>query len=70
MIKLKPNHAKKMAKLRYKDEILKLHQEQISIREITKVINYKLARTNFKVSLSKSTIATTIKYFKKLEKEK
>lgn len=65
MQKINPNHAKKMAKLRYKDEILKLHEEKISIREITKIINKKLCHTNLKTTLSKSTIATIIKHFKK-----
>ncbi len=58
-----------MAKLRYKDEILKLHYQEISIREIAKKINYKLARTDLKVSLSKSTIANIIKSFKRFKKE-
>lgn len=59
------NYRKKMAKLRYQDEILKMHQEKIPIREITKKINYKLARTDLRVSLSKSTIANIIKSFKR-----
>lgn len=63
------NYRKKMAKLRYKDEILKLHYQEISIREIAKKINYKLARTDLKVSLSKSTIANIIKSFKRFKKE-
>jgi len=64
MEKLSPNYAKKLAKLRYKDEILELNQQQKSIREIEKIINYKLARTNLKTSLSKSTIHTIIKKYK------
>jgi hypothetical protein len=61
MLNLKANHVKKMAILRYKDEILKLHKQKASIREITKIINYKLARVTLKTSLSKSTIANVIK---------
>lgn len=64
MEKLSPNYAKKLAKLRYKDEILQLHQQKKSVREIAKIINYKLARTNLKTSLSKSTVATIIKKYK------
>ncbi len=61
MEKLKRNYAKKLAKLRYQDEIFRLHQQQKSIREIEKIINYKLARTNLKTSLGKSTIFKIIK---------
>jgi len=46
-------------------ENMKMHQEKIPIREITKKINYKLARTDLRVSLSKSTIANIIKSFKR-----
>ena len=66
MEKLPQNYAKKIAKLRYKDEILELHKQKKSIREITRAINYKLARTNLKTSLSKSTIATIIKKYKEV----
>jgi len=59
------NYKKKMARLRYQDEILKLHFQNISIREITKIVNSKLARTDLKVSLSKSTIGNIIKKRKK-----
>ena len=64
MEKLPPNYAKKLARLRFKDEILRMHEELISIREITEKINYRLARTNLKTSLSKSTIAEIIKKYK------
>ena len=66
MEKLKPNYAKKLAKLRYKDEILLMHQQKKSIREIAKIVNYKIARTNLKTSLSKSTIASIIKKYKEI----
>jgi len=69
MEKLKPNYAKKLAKLRYKDEILQLHKEQKPLRDIAKIINYKLARTNLKTSLSKSTIANIIKEFTRKKNE-
>ena len=64
MEKLPKNYAKKLAKLRYKDEILEMHKEGISIREIEKRINYKLIRTNLKTTLSKSTIANIINKYK------
>jgi len=64
MEKLPTNYAKKLAKLRYKDEILEMHKEGISIREIEKRINYKLIRTNLKTTLSKSTIANIINKYK------
>jgi hypothetical protein len=64
MEKLSPNYAKKLAKLRYKDEILRMHQQKISVREIEKSINFKLARTNLKTTLSKSTIHQIIKIYK------
>jgi len=64
MEKLPKNYAKKLAKLRYKDEMLEMHQEGISIREIEKRINYKLIRTNLKTTLSKSTIANIINKYK------
>ena len=64
MEKLAKNYAKKLAKLRYKDEILKLHEQKKSVREIEKIINFKLARTNLKTSLSKSTIHSIIKKYK------
>lgn len=67
MEKLKPNYAKKLAKLRYKDEILELHQQKKSIREIEKIINFKLARTNLKTNLSKSSIHSIIKKYKEIE---
>jgi len=66
MEKLPPNYAKKLAKLRYKDEILELHKQKKSIREIEKIINYKLARTSLKTSLSKSTISSIIKRYKEI----
>ena len=54
---------KKMAQLRFKDEIIKLHKDGLSIRKIEQKINYKLARTNLKTSLSKSTIYNIIKKY-------
>jgi len=69
MEKLKPNYAKKLARLRFQDEILKLHYQEKSIREITKLINYRLARTNLKMSLSKSSISEIIKNHKKKRSE-
>ena len=55
------NYRKKLARLRYQDEILEMHKSGKSIRDIMQDINYRLARTNLKVTLSKSTIHTIIK---------
>jgi len=68
MEKLKPNYAKKLAKLRYQDEIFKLHQQNKSVREIEKIINYKLARTNLKTSFGKSSIHSIIKTYEEKRK--
>ena len=61
------NYRKKLARLKYKDLILELHKNGKSIRDITDNINYRLARTNLKVTLSKSTIHTIILKVKKNE---
>ena len=55
------NYRKKLAQLKYKDLILELHENEKSIRDITNSINYRLARTNLKVSLSIFTIHSIIK---------
>ena len=55
------NYKKKLARLKYKDLILELHKNEKSIRDITNSINYRLARTNLKVSLSIFTIHSIIK---------
>ena len=59
------NYRKKLARLKYKDLILELHKNGKSIRDIADNINYRLARTNLKVTLSKSTIHSIIKKAKK-----
>ena len=59
------NYRKKLAQLKYKDLILELHKNEKSIRDITSSINYRLARTNLKVSLSIFTIHSIIKKAKK-----
>lgn len=61
------NYRKKLARLRYQDEILEMHKSGKSIRDIMQDINYRLARTNLKVTLSKSTIHSIIKKAKKNE---
>ena len=61
------NYIKKLARLRYQDEILEMHKSGKSIRDIMQDINYRLARTNLKVTLSKSTIHTIILKVKKNE---
>ena len=55
------NYRKKLARLKYKDLILDLKKKKKSIRDITNSINYRLARTNLKVSLSIFTIHSIIK---------
>ena len=55
------NNRKKMARLRFKDLILEMHESGKSIRDITQKINYRLARTNLGVSLSTFTIHQVIK---------
>jgi DNA-binding transcriptional MerR regulator len=64
------NHRKKMAQLRYKDEILRLNRNGLSLSEITKFINGKLAHTKLNVKLSRSTIYKVIKKYTKEKKEK
>lgn len=44
------NYRKKLARLRYQDEILEMHKSGKSIRDIMQDINYRLARTNLKVT--------------------
>ena len=61
------NYRKKLARLRYQDEILEMHKSGKSIRDIMQDINYRLARTNLKVTLSKSTIHSIILKVKKNE---
>ena len=55
------NYRKKMARLRFKDLILEMHESGKSTRDITQKINYRLARTNLGVSLSTFTIHQVIK---------
>ncbi len=55
------NYKKKLARLKYKDLILEIHENGKSIRDITSNINYRLARSNLKVSLSIFTIHSIIK---------
>lgn len=58
------HHIKKVAKLRYKDEILNLHlNKKLSIREITKKINFKLSKTKLKTTLSKNIIHQIIRKY-------
>ncbi|MEA3316275.1 MAG: hypothetical protein U9Q30_10485 [Campylobacterota bacterium] len=52
-------YRKKLAKLKYQDEIIEL-SKSTTIREITKIINHRLAYTKLKVTLSVSTINNII----------
>jgi hypothetical protein len=58
---LPTNYAKKIAKLRYKDEIIQLHNSGKSIRFITQKINYSLSRTKLSTKLSRESIRKIIK---------
>ena len=55
---------KRLARLKYQDHIYREHLAGRSIREIADRINYRLARTNLKTTLSKSTIGEIIKFKK------
>jgi hypothetical protein len=58
----KKNHIKKMAQLRYRDEIISFYKQGLSISEITRKINFRLARTKFqKTTLSRDTIHRIVK---------
>jgi len=62
MKKSSPNHAKKMAQLKYQDKIWQLSSEGKSVRDITDYINSCIAKSRFAgTTLSKSTIHTIIK---------
>jgi len=54
------NYRKKLAKLKYQDEIIEL-SKITPIREITKIINHRLAYTKLKITLSDSTINNIIR---------
>ena len=57
------HYKKKIAKLRYRDEILELHEEGLGVRAIAQKINYRLVRSRIKATLSKSTISNIIKEY-------
>jgi hypothetical protein len=61
IMNLPTNYAKKIAKLRYKDEIIQLHNSGKSIRFITQKINYSLSRTKLSTKLSRESIRKIIK---------
>ena len=63
MVENKINYLKKLAKLRYRDEILQLHKNGLSLSEITKKINRRLAHTELNTKLSRSTIHKIIKKY-------
>lgn len=58
------NYRKKMARLRYQDEILSLHSKGKSFLQITRIINSKLCRTRLKVKLSKTTVYNIFTHLK------
>lgn len=59
------NYRKKMAKLRYKDQIIAMHDKGESVRKITQKINYSLSRSILKCTISKSSIHNIITEYKK-----
>jgi len=59
---------KRLAKLRYKDKILKLHKEGKTLKQITQIINYSLIRTNLKTTLSTSSIYKIIQKYKNIKR--
>lgn len=69
MEKARINHQKKMARYRYQDMIYKMHQKGKAVSEITKNINFRLARTKLKVQLSETTIRNIIKELKEKRKD-
>lgn len=60
-------HKKRLAKLRYKDKILQLHEQGKTLKEIAQIINYSLVRTNLKTTLSPSSIYRIIQKYKGLK---
>ena len=61
------NHTKKMAQLKYKDTILSMYDDKISVAQITKSINFRLARSKLKTTLSETTIRNLIKRYKNIK---
>ena len=59
------NYYKKLAQLKYKDEILELYNKKISIDKITTKINRRLSYSKLNVTLSRSTIYKIIKKYAK-----
>ena len=65
--KLGERHRKRLAKLRYKDKILQLHEQGKTLKQIAQIINYSLIRTNLKTTISVSSIYRIIKKYKGLQ---
>ena len=59
-------YKQKIAKLRYKDYILQLHQQGKSYSEITKLVNKRLKHTNLNITLSRTTIYNIVKKYKQI----
>ena len=56
-------YKQKIAKLRYKDYILQLHQQGKSYTQITELVNKRLRHTNLKIQLSRITIYNIVKKY-------
>lgn len=69
-MKKSKRHLQKIAKLRYAEEMLRMQQRGLSIREITREINKKLKLSkkflieDGHIQLGKSTIADFLKEYK------
>ncbi len=70
MDKLGKREQQRLSKLRYQDEIIQMHKAGISIREITKKINYRICRVPHLQDgkLGKTTIHQIIKNHKEIKK--
>lgn len=70
-MKKSKRHLQKIAKLKYAEEMLRMQQQGLSIREITREINKRLKLSKkfllegVAVQLSKTTVADFLKEYKK-----
>jgi len=70
MEKLKTNYKKKLIKLLYKEKILELHNQKISLRKIAHIINKRYIPYNKHLkgtTISYGTIKNIIKKYNKKE---
>lgn len=73
-MKKSKRHLQKIAKLRYAEEMLRMQQQGLSIREITREINKRLKLSkrflieDGYIQLSKTTVADFLKQYKQKHK--